>query len=334
MQNNKTIEKLEIIEILRGLAALAVTWFHLTEYGKAEYLNGWLSTFSKYGWLGVEVFFVISGFIIPYSLWRSNFELKRHWNKFLLKRLIRIYPAYLISISIIVLLGFMSAFASNFQNVDPNINISNILLHIFFLNDIFSGEAALSPVFWTLAIEFQYYLLIVLLYPLLTSSRLSHKILILLILCALAFIIPQKNLIFSWLLLFNFGILAFQFIAKKISLTQYFIMIFIAAILSYYNKEILITVIGLLTSFSIAFVQAPKIVIFVFLGKISYSLYLLHFIVGIRIMNFLARFGQGSYMRILSLVFALCLSFLAAYLMYQYVEKPTQKYFKNIKYTN
>lgn len=336
MQNTKITQKLEIIEVLRGLAALAVTWFHLTGYGKAEYLNVWLDPLglSKYGWLGVEVFFVISGFIIPYSLWRSNFDLKQHWGKFISKRVIRIYPAYLTSILIIILFSLVSLITSNPQKIEANISISNILLNIFFLNDIFGNEAALSPVFWTLAIEFQYYLLIMFLYPLLTSPKLITKIAALLISCTLPFAFPQKSFIFSWLLLFNFGILAFQLTAKKINLIQYLSTTCLTAILSYYNTDLLITSVGITTSFFIVFIQVPKTIIFDFLGQISYSLYLLHFTVGNKIISLFSRLGGGNTIKIVGLLVALCMSFLAAYLMYRYVEKPTQKYFKNIKYTS
>jgi peptidoglycan/LPS O-acetylase OafA/YrhL len=64
----KPNKKLEIISLLRVLAALGVAWFHFTN-GNVSFLDaGWLKNSGKYGWLGVEVFFVISGFVVPYSL--------------------------------------------------------------------------------------------------------------------------------------------------------------------------------------------------------------------------------------------------------------------------
>lgn len=333
IQNTKKVEKLEIIEVLRGLAALAVTWFHLTN-GNPNFLNdGWIKSSGHYGWLGVEVFFVLSGFIIPYSLWRSNFRLRFDWKKFFLKRAIRLYPAYLISILLIILLWYASSLAPNFQGEKPNITLTNILLHIGFLNGIFN-ESWLSPVFWTLGIEFQYYLFIIFIYPLLTNSKLIIKMVALLVLCILPFIFSQGNLIFSWLLLFNFGIIAFQITAKKITLSQYLSALFVLIILSFFNRGILLTSIGFITSIAIVFIQIPKIIIFSFLGEISYSLYLLHVPIGGRVINLSSRIGQGLHIKILSLIFALGISVLCAYLMYKYVEKPVQKYFKTMKYVN
>ncbi len=333
MQDSKNLEKLEIIEILRGLASLAVAWFHYTN-GNPEFLeSGWLKLSGKYGWLGVEVFFVVSGFIIPYSLWRSNFQLNLHWQKFFAKRAIRIYPAYLVTIFLIISFKIISFFSPNLQSEAVIIDFKNVFLHLGFLNGIFH-EPWLENVFWTLGIEFQYYLLIIFIYPLLISSDLRIKLLILLILCELPIAFRDDSLIFSWLLLFVFGILAFQLIIKKITLIQYGIMIFLVAILTYFNKELLVAFIGLATSILIAFVRSPKIMIFGFLGEISYALYLLHSTIGGKITYLVLLLGEGFMMKFLSLILALTISIYTSYLMYKYIEKPAQKFFGTIKYSS
>ena len=58
-----SFSRLEGIDQLRGLAALSVAWFHLTN----QY-DDWVALSGSRGWLGVEAFFVISGFVIPLSL--------------------------------------------------------------------------------------------------------------------------------------------------------------------------------------------------------------------------------------------------------------------------
>ena len=75
------------VEYLRGLAALSVTWFHLTN----TYSLNWVRESGSLGWLGVEAFFVISGFIIPYSLHRSGYTL-RDFPNFMLRRIVRLEP--------------------------------------------------------------------------------------------------------------------------------------------------------------------------------------------------------------------------------------------------
>ncbi|WP_081599255.1 acyltransferase family protein [Prochlorothrix hollandica] len=74
VETKTKFSQLEVINFLRGIAALSVAWFHFTN-GNVDFLDPGLLKFSgKYGYLGVEIFFVISGFIIPYSLWRSQFN--------------------------------------------------------------------------------------------------------------------------------------------------------------------------------------------------------------------------------------------------------------------
>ena len=219
----KDSTKLEVIDILRGLAALSVTWFHFTNGNQAFLENGFLKLSGGYGWLGVEVFFVISGFIIPYSLYRSNFELYKHWKTFLVKRILRIFPAYLTSLFIIIFLWYFSSLLPIFKGSAPNISILDIFLHFTLLTGVFN-QNWLSPAFWTLAIEFQYYLLIIIAYPLLSSIKITNRVLIVFGLLLLSFIIPQPNLVFSWMPLFGFGILTFQLHFKKLNLLQYIFM--------------------------------------------------------------------------------------------------------------
>lgn len=100
--SHRKSQYLSVIVALRGLAALAVCMFHFTKGFVDE--DGWLREVFRYGWMGVEVFFVISGFVIPFSLLGSSFGF-RHYFKFLKKRFLRIEPAYLASIVIILLLN-------------------------------------------------------------------------------------------------------------------------------------------------------------------------------------------------------------------------------------
>ena len=86
--------RVEILEPLRGLAALAVAWFHFTN-ATGLLPEGWLRASGRYGWLGVEVFFVISGFIIPYSLFNAGYRFPRHAGRFILKRIVRLDPPYI-----------------------------------------------------------------------------------------------------------------------------------------------------------------------------------------------------------------------------------------------
>jgi len=123
-------QRISVINALRAFAALAVAWGHFVA-GQGKFLG----PTGKYGYLGVDIFFVISGFVIPWSMYRSRYVL-RDYGRFMLKRNIRLYPPYIASIAITIL-------ATNFI-IEPLFKIPHVtvtgrdlLLHFGYLNDFF-----------------------------------------------------------------------------------------------------------------------------------------------------------------------------------------------------
>ena len=110
-----SFSRLKVVDQLRGLAALSVAWFHLTN----QY-HDWAGQSGSFGWLGVEVFFVISGFVIPLSLagdWQQRGV--RALPLFLARRIVRIEPPYLASVLIVVLLNIIAAQVPGFRGDQP-----------------------------------------------------------------------------------------------------------------------------------------------------------------------------------------------------------------------
>src|SRR3712207_6761977 len=104
MRENARVEGLDL---LRGVASLGVCLSHLATFDFPTptghfYLA--LKSSLRYAWLAVEAFFVISGFVIPYSLHRAGYRLGSY-PRFILKRIIRLDPPYLAAIALIVLLA-------------------------------------------------------------------------------------------------------------------------------------------------------------------------------------------------------------------------------------
>src|SRR5580698_8237216 len=91
-------ERLQAVEYTRGVAAFMVMWFHFT------YLlpDGVLRASGLYGYLGVEAFFVISGFVIPYAMDQRDFRLGRDAWPFIMRRIVRLEPPYLASVLLIL----------------------------------------------------------------------------------------------------------------------------------------------------------------------------------------------------------------------------------------
>ena len=89
-----------VVNALRGLAALWVAWYHVTGLLQPE--SNLLATLGRYGFMGVQVFFVVSGFVIPYALHRAHYQLPQY-PRFLAKRLLRLHPPYLAVVATIAL---------------------------------------------------------------------------------------------------------------------------------------------------------------------------------------------------------------------------------------
>jgi peptidoglycan/LPS O-acetylase OafA/YrhL len=151
----------ENINLLRAFAALWVVVYHVIEHGRwASFpIAGPLATL-RVGWLGVDLFFVISGFVITYSalaLHRkdpSDFS-RQYW----VRRLSRILPLYLLTLGLwIVVLGppFFARPTWTWQ----------IFTHLAFIHSFWpETHGALDGANWTLAIEMQFYLAVALLIP-------------------------------------------------------------------------------------------------------------------------------------------------------------------------
>ncbi len=161
-------------DCLRGIASFAVAWFHFT-HGNPTFLPaGWLKASGTWGWLGVQMFFVISGFVIPYSLYKGRYSLK-NFSRFLVKRVSRLDPPYIAGIFLVVALAYLSATSSSFRGARPHFTFSQLALHLGYLNSV-AGKPWINPVFWSLGVEFQYYLLIGCMFPLLVNRRLAVRI--------------------------------------------------------------------------------------------------------------------------------------------------------------
>jgi peptidoglycan/LPS O-acetylase OafA/YrhL len=146
------------IDGMRGLAALAVVLFHLSIKMKEELqavLPDFLTIVMSYGYLGVPVFFVISGIVISLSVSDQKVTLSYAGN-FALRRSIRLDITYWASICFI--LGLMTINNHFMGGGQPYPSPGDVLLHMFYLQDLFAVDPVISVVYWTLCLEVQLYL--------------------------------------------------------------------------------------------------------------------------------------------------------------------------------
>ena len=277
------------IQGLRGIAVLSVALFHLD-----------FSTISR-GYLGVDVFFVISGYLMALIISQDDFNLRT----FYLKRIMRLLPAFYTVIALTFVFSYLIMDKIQFYDfaqslVAVSLYSSNFL---FWLEaNYFSEVAALKPLLhtWSLAIEEQFYFFFPLLFLFILERRKLIFLLCFLALCSMFLYLylatEFPELVFyitifrSWELLVGAGIALFKFTLTprftyylKPIVTSLLIVILFTSITTGISDDILLCVTVFLTSlllmcngddFLSNYILKNKILIG--LGFISYSVYLVH----------------------------------------------------------
>jgi len=330
MPNATAPARIEVVEALRGIAALAVAWFHFT-HGAGLLRDGWLKATGDYGWLGVEVFFVISGFVIPYSMHRGGFRFGPDIAIFLGKRVLRIEPPYVAAVLLTVALWYLSAAAPGFRGAAPHLTWGQVASHAGYLTAIL-GFDWLNPVFWSLAIEFQFYLFAALAYPLFAHASRAVRVGALAAFCASAAAIPSPIFLFGYAPLFALGIVVFWRYAGLERGRAWWLAFAAACGAAVWGLAPSMAAAGIGAALAIALVRLPRVRVLAFLGAISYSLYLLHAPLGGRVVNLGARVADSLPAQLAVLACALALSIGAAWLLRTWVDKPAQGWAAGLRY--
>lgn len=320
---------LSSVTLIRGIAALAVTLFHFTKGFVARDVSV-SQILMPYAWIGVEVFFVISGFVIPYALLRLPFKGK-HYGGYLLKRLVRIEPAYIASIVLIIFLNYISSLFTIYEGPPFHVDGYNLVLHLGYLVDIFNGTW-FNPVYWTLAIEFQYYLVIGVLLIIWNKNNTLLTITTLLAFFLLSFI-PQTDIsFFRHTDIFTIGIVCAFYKKDYINRISFLLSVLLIGGVIYMHHSYVITILSVGATLGIAFLNNIRNFSWlIFFGNISYSLYLLHVPIGGRVINLSKRYVFDDRAKILVILLAVVVSVFAAWLFYIFIEKPSHRVSRKIR---
>ena len=157
---------------LRGVAAIWVLLYHAWAFagGPALQVPGISGLNARaplsFGWAGVDIFFCLSAFllVIPFARWRYGSAPKPETRRYLLRRVLRIYPAYLFQLAILLVAALFG-----FGRMP---NAEALIAHLFLWFNM--GWQWVSPMvgaWYTLPIEFSFYLLLPLLAPLIDRRR-------------------------------------------------------------------------------------------------------------------------------------------------------------------
>lgn len=138
------------LDYARFLAAMSVCWFHYCANGIR---NGKISSISdfgvfgkvaEYGYLGVDLFFVISGFVVLYG------AINKSADEFVVARVVRIYPAYIFCMTLTAIVLIVSG---------KGVGLLQYIANLTMIASYFGFEN-MDGVYWTLALELIFYSLI------------------------------------------------------------------------------------------------------------------------------------------------------------------------------
>jgi peptidoglycan/LPS O-acetylase OafA/YrhL len=152
--------RLVFIDALRGLAALTIAMHHIDRYEPLTIadtsLPQWMLLWLKEGRVAVEVFFVISGFMIAYSL-RHTLLTPAAMGRFSLRRLIRLGLPYWTILAIVLVLDVLLPWLG-IPPLNSELDAGQLVSEVFFLQDIL-GYGSTSTGLWFICIEVQFFLL-------------------------------------------------------------------------------------------------------------------------------------------------------------------------------
>jgi peptidoglycan/LPS O-acetylase OafA/YrhL len=320
-------ERLPTLDALRGIAALAVCWFHFTNAQFAEQFGAYRST-GKYGYLGVQIFFVISGFIIPFSLFRARYRTTSFF-RFLLKRIARLDPPYIGSV-VVVVVGY---WVSSLSPGHPRYRVpwAQVISHLGYLN-AFLGFPWLQMSYWSLAIEFQYYIFIGLCLPLLMLKARRGSLLVIFAFAVLGVAgAPYPSLLPHWLPLFGLGIFAFRHKCLSAGYGETACGVLCMSSLAAWVDGPLEAATAIACFGAILGLNLSNRLL-MFFGRISYSLYLVHVYVGNVVFGLAVKAGHTEITRPYLPFVTLAAAITAACGLYTFVELPSRRFASRISY--
>ena len=326
MNQPKKTERIQELDALRGLAALGVVLYHYT-YNYND-LWGHPEDFRlsfPWGAFGVELFFVISGFVILMTLEQSKNIGKFVWNRFS-----RLYPAYwasmLLTFIVVSLLGLPGRERSLFD-----LAVNTTMCQGFF------GVANVDGPYWTLHVELCFYLLMAVLFAIGVQKQLLT---ILAVLAVLGLVNSIGRVGSEWpgvwqlerawplrhfLPWFFYGVVLYRARHEGLKRHAAWLALAIGLALVCRPHRMAVVVIGLMALSTQTRLPLLCVRPLLFLGTISYALYLVHANVGYALIYRL----QGSGVPPLAAVtIALALALILAVVITLCIERPAHRWLR------
>jgi peptidoglycan/LPS O-acetylase OafA/YrhL len=314
------------LDTLRGFAAMWVVVFHLNE--TRDWPPSVYQTIVSHGWLGVPIFFVISGFVVQASARRSNSVFG-----FLSRRFWRIYPPYLASVAIVlgVILGTKLLAGTN--DVAPlPVSAVEWLATFGLVTQPLTGRVDLNWVYWSLTYEVAFYLILA---ATIALPKLRWTIVALLTAAALSRIQLPLFFVDNWTQ-FGLGLALAEWIRKPTAVSATLAVACTADLIT--NRESVAAGAAIATAICIwlathtrtAWLNREDLIRRA--GTVSYSLYLIHVPLGVYVFQRVNPWPPGLALDNLAhhvfcdaVVVGLCLA--CAWVFWRFVEEPAARRF-------
>jgi len=322
-------KRIDSLDALRGIAIVSVVLFHYTyRWGPLDPDKFDLYHFQNntgafaLGWIGVELFFVVSGFVIFMTLERCL-----SWGDFTLRRISRLYPPYL--------LGMILTFLFTTLFGPPQFHST--------ISDLAAGLSMASPylwhgwvdgVYWSLLVELKFYFWICLLYFAFRARFMIAWLGFCLITVALPLLphIPGQSLLLGEYAPYFFAGMAYYLRFKREALDWQSGALLAFAIISYVElwhskgvavHALVLTIAALFELLLTDRLNWMRSLQLHRIGQVSYSLYLIHQFIGVTMIGWLNRISLLNGIPAVAIVVALMVA--TAFAMYHWVEEPSHR---------
>ncbi len=330
---SKISKRLDYIDLLRGIAILFVVIYHYSYHYNPEYLlrdDEWYLEIGKYGWSGVDIFFVVSGYCIGMTIIRC-----KSFIEFIVRRFARLYPGYLIA-GIITLI-FYHFFDLPGREVDWYTGFMNLVFANFIPG---LNYQYIDGIYWALIVEIKFYLFFGICFFIIKD--LEKSIYLWFFFCLIGTfilfvnknfnffplsILPHANLFLMGLSIYNFRKLSFSF--------KIILLIFLTTTLFVFERyeefEYYFIFILFLTFIILQKKINLNIKFLSYIGLLSYTWYLTHNAIGIILIRELNNLNY----QIISIPLVIIFTFILSVIIYRFFEIKSKslviKIYKELK---
>ncbi|WP_428002026.1 acyltransferase family protein [Acidovorax sp.] len=334
-----------LIDMVKGLACAAIVCHHLAFYGPmsdiaaplAPWLMAWLY---DYGRMAVQVFLVLGGYLAAASLAPQGVARFDSAGAVITKRFVRLVVPYAVALLLAVLVSALVRSWMDHHSVPDEPTLAQLLANALLLQDIVR-EGALSAGVWYVAIDFQLFVLSVLVWAAVRAlpggwARLNGPVIGKSLLVALTatslwvFNLDSSLDMWGWYFFgsYGLGMMAYWAVKSPRSIGWLALMVLLGGIalaMEYRGRIALALVVSVLLVVALRSARLRQwqgVAPLVRLGQMSYSVFLVHFAVCLLVNAVVGHlFPESPVVNALGMVLAFTLSLMAGRELYQRVER-------------